>query len=244
MVFLIGKSMRKAIDMPVIQAKNLGLHYGEQKLFEHANFEINAGDFYAILGENGTGKTSLIRAILGQNHQYSGGLQVASEKVGYVPQFRSISRDYPLSVREFAALGFNHGWRWWLKGSEKAAIQQALEELDLADLANHRLGLSSGGQKQRAFVAQALAQQPDLLILDESTASLDFQHSDEMLRRVKELSLARKMTVLWITHDTSHLKDYANHYLWLHNQKVEAGLIDALPAQAASHAIEGEVHHV
>ncbi|CAH1852885.1 metal ABC transporter ATP-binding protein [Convivina intestini] len=230
--------------MDVITAKDLTVKYGEKVILHDVNVTIPQQSFVAILGENGAGKTTLIKALLGQNRSITGQLSTQARQIGYVPQFRSISRDYPLSIRSFVGLGFNHGWQPWYRASEKKAITRAIAEVDLTDLADNRLGLVSGGQKQRAFVAQALAQEPDLLILDESTASLDARHSIELVQTIVKLQQEHQMTVLWITHDTSWVKKYADYFLWVHDQQVTAGPIDQLPATAISHGQEEEVHNV
>ncbi|GMA70284.1 hypothetical protein GCM10025879_15300 [Leuconostoc litchii] len=153
----------------------------------HINIEVPAGQFLAVLGENGAGKTSFIKALTGENNQTQGLLTVNAKQIGYVPQFRDISRDYPLSITEFVGLNFNQGSRLWFTKTEKSAVEQALKRMDLTTLGNQRLGLVSGGQKQRAFVAQALVKNPDLLILDESTASLDHEHKVQLLENVRHL---------------------------------------------------------
>ncbi|MDF7626435.1 ABC transporter ATP-binding protein [Lactobacillaceae bacterium L1_55_11] len=229
--------------MVTIAARDLGIRYGKTSILSDVNFQIHSEAFVVILGDNGAGKTSLIRTILGQTQPSTGTLTVQAQKIGYVPQFRSISADYPLSVRDFVGLGFNQPGRLWFNAQEKAAIQAAIKQVDLTDLANHRLGLSSGGQKQRAFVAQALAQEPDLLILDEPTASLDEKHSLALVKMVRRLQQERGLTVLWITHDTQWINDYADDYLWLANGDLKQGKIADL-AQDVPVGHRQEVNHV
>lgn len=97
-----------------------------------------------------------------------------------------------MSIAEFVGLNYNKkGWRLWFSPVEKQQIAAALQRMDLSDIASKRLGLASGGQQQRAFVAQALVQQPDLLILDESTASLDHEHKVALLQNIKQLQRHR-----------------------------------------------------
>lgn len=233
--------------MGIIQTKDFGMRYGEKIILSHANIDVPAGRFFAVLGENGAGKTSFIKALIGQNQQINGQIQLNTTKVGFVPQFRDITRDYPLSIAEFVGLNYNHGWRLWLNTQEKEAVLASLKRLDLSEMADKRLGLASGGQKQRAFVAQALVQQPDLLILDESTASLDHEHKVALLQTIKQLQKEQQLTVLFITHELKLVSQFADGYLFFENGHVsqgEAHELQSLTTQITHVHEEDEVRHV
>ncbi|MGY3743265.1 metal ABC transporter ATP-binding protein [Leuconostoc inhae] len=233
--------------MGIIQTKDFGIHYGEKSILAHANIDMPAGRFFALLGENGAGKTSFVKALIGQNQQTDGELKLNTNRVGFVPQFRDITRDFPLSIAEFVALNYNKGWRLWLNKREKSAVKSALKLMDLADMSDKRLGLASGGQKQRAFVAQALVQQPDLLILDESTASLDHEHKVTLLQTVKRLQETQQLTVLFITHELELVTQFADGYLFFENGQVTQGEmaeLQSLTTQMTHIHAEDEVHHV
>lgn len=233
--------------MSIIKTKDFGIRYGEKIVLSHANIDVPIGRFFAVLGENGAGKTSFVKALIGQNQQISGDLQVNAQRIGFVPQFREITRDYPLTVSEFVGLNYNQGWHLWTNSSEKEAIQDALKRMDLLDIQNKRLGLASGGQKQRAFVAQALVQNPDLLILDESTASLDHEHKVQLLRIVKQLQETENLTILFITHELKLVSEFADGYLLFENGEVtqgEASQLQSLTTRLTYSHFEDEVHHV
>lgn len=231
----------------IISTKDFMVRYGEKVILSHINIEVLAGQFLAVLGENGAGKTSFIKALTGQNKQTEGTLTVATNRIGYVPQFRDISRDYPLSIAEFVGLNFNHGSRLWFTKEEKQLITKALNRMDLNQMRDQRLGLASGGQKQRAFVAQALVKNPDLLILDESTASLDHEHKVQLLENVRTLQQTTNMTVLFITHEIKLVTDFADGYLSFENGKVQQGdatQLQTLTMDMTSRHKEDEVRHV
>jgi len=233
--------------MGIIQTQDFGIRYGEKVILAHANIDVPEGRFFAVLGENGAGKTSFIKALIGQNQQINGQIQLNTTKVGFVPQFRDITRDYPLCIAEFVGLNYNQGWRLWLNKQERAAVFAALKRLDLSDMADKRLGLASGGQKQRAFVAQALVQQPDLLILDESTASLDHEHKVALLQTIKQLQRETQLTVLFITHELKLVSQFADGYLFFENGHVsqgEASELQSLTTQITNIHEEDEVRHV
>lgn len=233
--------------MGIIQTRDFGIRYGEKIVLSHANIDVPAGRFFAVLGENGAGKTSFVKSIIGENQQTEGDLQLNATRVGFVPQFRDITRDYPLNIAEFVALNYNKGWRLWLNTQEKMAVQSALELMDLSDMRDKRLGLASGGQKQRAFVAQALVQKPDLLILDESTASLDHEHKVQLLQAVKQLQKQQQLTVLFITHELELVSQFADGYLFFEKGHVTQGTVDELQSLTMKmthrHALD-EVRHV
>lgn len=233
--------------MGIIHTKDFGIRYGEKIILSQANIDVPAGRFFAVLGENGAGKTSFVKSLIHQNHQTTGELHLNTTRVGFVPQFRDITRDYPLSINEFVALNYNKGWRLWLNPQEKLDVQEALRLMDLSNIAEKRLGLASGGQKQRAFVAQALVQRPNLLILDESTASLDHEHKVQLLKTIKQLQKTQNLTVLFITHELKLVSQFADGYLFFENGRVTQG--DTNELQSLTMKIthiheEDEVRHV
>lgn len=233
--------------MGIIETKDFGIRYGEKVILSAANITIPKGRFFAILGENGAGKTSFVKALIGQNVQTVGTLSRQAKRIGFVPQFRDITRDYPLRISEFVGLNYNQGWRLWWQADEKQAIQAALARMDLLGIANQRLGLASGGQKQRAFVAQALVQKPDLLILDESTASLDHEHKVQLLQTVKQLQKEEDLTILFITHELKLISQFADGYLLFENGGVTQGdqiALQSLTMQMTHGHEEDEVHDV
>ncbi|GAO99687.1 metal ABC transporter ATP-binding protein [Fructobacillus ficulneus] len=225
-----------------VEVKDFTAAFSGRTILDHISFSIPQSQFTVIVGENGAGKTTLIKAIiqtvLGAKRpvgEKAKAIRVASKYLAYVPQFRDLGSDYPLTIHAFVALGLNRGLRPWLNKKERAAIDLALDQVDLADLADQRLAAASGGQKQRAYIAQALVQNPDLLILDEPTAALDAGHSLALVKKVRALQEQRQIGVLWISHDTSWIKDYADRYLWLHDGQAESGLAQDLPDQAIHH---------
>ncbi|GAP02384.1 ABC-type Mn/Zn transport systems, ATPase component [Fructobacillus pseudoficulneus] len=235
-----------------VEVSHFTAAFSDRVILNDVSFSIPAHQFTVIVGENGAGKTTLIKALIqtvlgakttgrGQSHHEQ--IRVNSQNLAYVPQFRDLGDDYPLSIASFVALGLKKGLRPWLTKTEKEAIQTALAQVDLADLAKQRLADASGGQKQRAYIAQALVQNPDLLILDEPTAALDANHALALVKRVRDLQQSRQIGVLWISHDTSWVKDFADDYLWLHDGQVDFGLAKDLPDHASSHHHQ-EVNHV
>ncbi|MDF7637022.1 ATP-binding cassette domain-containing protein [Leuconostocaceae bacterium ESL0958] len=229
----------------VISVADYQATFGQKTILKQVSFTLKGPAFTVILGENGAGKTTLMKAVLKAAlapHPGSA-IQVQADRLAYVPQFRDLGDDYPLSIAAFVGLGLNRGFRPWTTAAEKKRLRWALAQVDLADKADLALAAASGGQKQRAYIAQALVQQPDLLILDEPTASLDAKHTAVLIARLRALQQETGMLVLFISHDTSWVSQYADNYLWLHDQQVTVGAAAALP-QAAQSKHSEEVHHV
>lgn len=212
----------------ILEAKHLNLAYGQKEVIQDLSFQVEQGSFFCVLGENGVGKTTLVRAILGQLKPKSGEIIVGSTqakiKIGYVPQFRNLDEEYPLSIEEFVGLNVKKNGLPWLTKKEKEKVQRVIEQTNLTQIANRPLGQASGGEKQRAYLAQALLQDPSLLILDESTASLDVDKKYELLNLVAQL----KVSVVFITHDLALAQQFADHFLLIKHDGFQTGPITQL----------------
>lgn len=204
--------------------------YGPHVVVRNLSFAVNQGDFLVVIGENGVGKTTLVRSLLGFLEPQGGEIEKQPGlRIGYVPQFRNLDAEYPLSIQDFVALNLPKTIRPWLTRGERHRLQQVLDETKLAPLAARPLGLASGGEKQRAYLAQALLADPQLLIMDESTASLDNEMKFELLDLVSRFQ-QRGLSVLFITHDWELAKRYGTRYLHLMPDRYEQGPISELPS--------------
>ncbi|MEK1462937.1 ATP-binding cassette domain-containing protein [Limosilactobacillus fermentum] len=193
------------------------------------NFQVNPGDFLVVVGENGVGKTTMVRSLLGQLKPRQGQIKLASDiKIGYVPQFRNLDSEYPLSARDFVALNLPTNRMPWLNRTERQRVKQIVAATDLTRIADRPLGMASGGEKQRAYLAQALLADPQLLILDESTASLDNEMKYDLLDLVEDFR-AKGGAVLFVTHDWALARHYGTRYLHLEAGQATSGPISELP---------------
>ena len=182
----------------ILDVNDLSMRFDNKTVFKDISFKLEKGSTTALLGPNGTGKTTLIKILMGMLTPTSGSYKFADDvKIGYVPQFRNIDSEYPLSIRAFIELNAP----LFKTKKVKEQVDQQLVETHLDKIQNTRMGEASGGQKQRAYLAQALLDHPNMIILDEATASLDPAAKEELMDLIHHLNKEHKITVLFVTHD-------------------------------------------
>ncbi|WP_297819800.1 metal ABC transporter ATP-binding protein [uncultured Lactobacillus sp.] len=196
------------------------MKFDSKVVFQNLNFKLKKGSMTALLGPNGAGKTTLINILMDLLDPTAGNYKFSDQiKLGYVPQFRNIDQDYPLSIKAFVGLNAP-----LIKNKEvKKQIEHQLQETNLTGIQNTRMGRASGGQKQRAYLAQALLDHPNMIILDEATASLDPVAKQELMNLIDHLNKKHNMTVLFVTHDVALAKKYMNDYLYLDHASIRQG---------------------
>lgn len=249
-----GTSTDYAIDI-----RNLTVRYDNIYAIKDINLQIEYGDFVGIIGPNGGGKSTLLKSILGLIMPDSGKITVLGmdpregrNKLGYVPQATSIDRQFPISVREVVLMGRMVGKNSFMhryNEEDQDIVQENLQRLEIADLADRQIGQLSGGQLQRVLIARALVVQPRILLLDEPTASLDAASSSHIYAILQEVN--RDITILIVTHDTlavsSHLKSIAciNQTLYYHgNPELSKELVMQLygcPVELIAHGVPHRV---
>ncbi len=204
------------MNAPVIHIRNLSFSYGQQRVLENIDMDIHPGDYVAVVGPNGGGKTTLVRLILGLIKPTAGIITVFGQtpssvrhRIGYVPQNVDINRRFPISVREVVMMGNLRagGRRVRFTESYRARAHGALETVGMSAYVDRRIGELSGGQRQRVFIARALVSSPEMMILDEPTASIDNKGQKEFYDTLKTLN-DNRMTVVVISHDLSVLSPY------------------------------------
>ncbi len=179
--------------------------YGPVVAVAGVSFDVARGDFFCLVGANGSGKSSLVKALLGVVPLASGSVTfgVPRERVAYMPQISSIPRDMPATAREVAITGRQSTGRLlqFYAHRDRAAVDEAFERLGISDIANRRIGELSGGQRQRVLLARALVGEPELLFLDEPYAGLDEASAKELRLIMGELNGTGGITIVMVSHD-------------------------------------------
>lgn len=204
---------------PLLTVEHLTFGFHDRPLYHDLSFTLAQGSLTSLIGPNGVGKTTLVRLIMGQLQPQAGHIRkMPGLQLGYVPQFRNVDAEYPLSIAAFIQLNQTAHFFPWHTSAEKNALRDVLAKTQLTKLADQQLGQASGGEKQKAYLAQALLTQPNFLILDESTASLDVNTKTELMSLVRDLNRQLGLTVLFITHDLTLARDFTDQYLLLSDE--------------------------
>ncbi len=194
------------VDQDVLlEVEGVTFGYGAQPILDDVSLTVRRGDFLAIIGPNGGGKTTLLKILLGLLRPWSGTvrwrLSGRRGAVGYVPQFAGFDRTFPLRVRDvvlMGRLGVRGRFRRF-RAEDRRAVAAVLERLGLLQAARSPIGDLSGGQLQRALIARALVSEPEILLLDEPLASIDAESREVLTRTLEELN--SRIPVVVVTHD-------------------------------------------
>ena len=199
-------SERQAAEA-VVQFDGVSFSYGERPVLQDVTFTLRRGEFVAVLGPNGGGKTTLLRLILGLLEPASGSIHVfgsspreAGDRLGYVPQYLRFDPRFPVQVLDVVLMGrLGPGRAGFYRAADREAARGALAAVGVEELAGRSFAELSGGQRQRVLIARALACRPELLLLDEPTANVD-RVAERMLQELLS-ELGRRLTVRLVSHD-------------------------------------------
>ncbi|RCK79068.1 MAG: Zinc ABC transporter, ATP-binding protein ZnuC [Candidatus Ozemobacter sibiricus] len=206
-------------------AQGMTVGYPGRPVVEGVTFDLPLGSALGLVGPNGSGKTTLLRTLLGLLPPLAGRLDRPGARpggVGYVPQQGAIDELFPFTVRDIVEMGLaaRHSAWWGPAAAWRAEAQAALAAVGLADQAGRLFRELSGGMKQRALVARALAGRPDLLVLDEPTRGLDLGQTATLLRLLDQLRRDRGLTTIMVSHVLSDVLEHTDQLLLLHEGRV------------------------
>lgn len=220
---------------PVLSLRAASLSFGDRELWRNLNLDVAPGEFLAVLGPNGTGKTSLLKTILGQQSLSSGSISFLGEpiaagnhKIGYIPQQKLFEHGTPLRARDLVTFGLN-GRRWGLPVASKAVRRQVdsiLESVGASEYGNAPVASLSGGEQQRIRVGQSIAGKPELLLCDEPLLSLDLHHQRQVSELIDSQRKALNTAVVFVTHDVNPILNMVDRVLYLAGGRFRIGTPD------------------
>jgi zinc transport system ATP-binding protein len=219
--------------MPVaLRLEHVSFAYGHgAPVLSDVDLTVDRGEFVAIAGPNGGGKTTLLRLILGLEQPTTGRVRVALQRKGYLPQRAQTAIDAPLTVRELVGAGRVARSRLLgpLGRGDREAVREAIERVGLSAQADRRLTTLSGGQQQRAFIAKALAGDPELLALDEPTTGVDVEAQEAVAVLLQRLGEELGMTILYVSHEFGAVEHFVERIVLVRERIVFDGAPSALP---------------
>ncbi|GAA4295991.1 metal ABC transporter ATP-binding protein [Mycobacterium paraffinicum] len=215
------------------------LAFGDRVLWDHLDLSVSRGEFIAVLGPNGSGKTSLLKVLLGQLSLSAGvalvdgkPMNAGSGRVGYVPQHRPMDHDVMLRGRDLVRLGVD-GHRWGAmplrsadRARRRAAVREALRQVNAEHLGDVRVGVMSGGELQRIRIAQALVSDPMLLLCDEPLLALDPANAKLVSALIDRRRRDASTTVIVVTHDVNPILSYVDRLIYLVDGRFRIGTVE------------------
>ena len=238
---------------PLIKIENLTVGYDKLPVLQNVSLEIFEQDFLGIIGPNGGGKTTLLKAILGLLRPEGGkiifrnDINGSKKSIGYLPQVKHIDRKFPITVLDVVLSGSAMEKRRKAKAETKIKAEKLLEEMGISEIRNKAIGDLSGGQMQRVFLCRALISDPKLLILDEPDTFVDNRFEGELYEKLRQLN--KEIAILLVSHDVGTISSYVktiacvNYNLHYHpSNTITQEQLEAYncPIQIISH---GEIPH-
>jgi zinc/manganese transport system ATP-binding protein len=220
---------------PAIRLRGAALAYGARPLWRDLDLDVAPGEFLAVLGPNGSGKTSLLKILLGLGALSGGTVEVSgtrphrgSSAVGYVPQQKVFDADLGVRGRDLVELGLSGHHYGWSRGARavRGEVQRAIEGVGAAGYADRPIGRLSGGEQQRLRIAQALLGDPSVLLCDEPLLSLDLAHQQAVVELLDRRRREAGTAIVFVTHEINPILPYVDRVLYLVNGRWAVGSPD------------------
>jgi zinc transport system ATP-binding protein len=219
--------------MPLaLRLQDVSFAYGHGPLvLQDVELQVQRGEFVAIAGPNGGGKTTLVRIVVGLEQPTTGRVERLARKIGYLPQRAQAGLDAPVTVRELVSSGRASRARLIgpLNNADRNVVRHAIDRVGLTPQTDRRLSTLSGGQQQRAFIAKALAAEPELLVLDEPTTGVDVEAQEAIAALLGRLRDELAMTILYVSHEFGAVEQFVERIVLVRGGIVFDGAPSALP---------------
>jgi manganese/iron transport system ATP-binding protein len=227
---LAGRGVSHRTDAPILEVSGVTVRYNGRVVLEDISFDLVQGERVAVVGPNGAGKSTLFKVIVGMVNPNQGQVDVYGHGPGghiciaYVPQRSQVDWAFPVNVADVVMMGRigKLGPLRWPKSRDWAYVRQCLEVVGLTELAERQINELSGGQQQRMFIARALAQEAELMLMDEPLTGLDLTSQEDTFR-VLEALRERRVTVLVATHDLNQAADRFDRVMLLNRRLLGLG---------------------
>ena len=239
------------MSQDILSVQELGVRLSGRQILDRVSFSVAPGEFTGLIGSNGTGKTTLFRAILGLQALSEGRVLIGGRprsrrnpQIGYVPQKFLLDPDLPMRARDLVGLGLDAN-RLGLplpSRSRRALVEQMLAAVDADRFADTRVGRLSGGEQQRILIAHALIARPRLLLLDEPLANLDLGSSDEVVALLARVAREQQIAVLISAHEMNPLLPVMDRIVYLAAGRAASGRSDQVVRADVLSELYG--HHV
>ncbi|MDO9566985.1 MAG: ABC transporter ATP-binding protein [Candidatus Desulfaltia sp.] len=238
------------MNKTVIEIRNVDFAYDDILVLKDITLTVEEGNFLGIVGPNGSGKTTLLKLILGLIHPLRGSIRVfgqaperARPSIGYVPQYAEIDSSFPISVMDVVLMG--RLGKAPLIGRyrkiDREMAEEALKEVEIYEIRDNRFGTLSGGQRQRVLMARALVGRPEMLLLDEPTASIDGRVEQDIYELLKRLN--EKATIILVSHDLGFISTYVNQVACV-NRSLVCNPIEHVTSDVIKACYGGPVHMI
>lgn len=216
--------------MSLIKCENLALAYDGKEVACDINFQVNRNDYLCVVGENGSGKSSLIKAVLGlikpTQGKISFGDGLKQNEIGYLPQQTAVQKDFPASVSEVVLSGCLNSSKpftpFYTKEQKKKAHDN-MERLQIIEIQNKCYRELSGGQQQRVLLARALCATKSVLLLDEPVTGLDPVVTNDFYKLINKINVDTGITIIMVSHDIKSAIEHSTHILHLQHEQLFYG---------------------